>query len=171
MSRRRTGQRRVGRSASSGFAMNEGSSGRRFSPERRSTSLMETMPWTGKASHSIVCGRTSASARTPSSVCATMTVQNASVYLFLAAQSLPCCAWAFSSCSEQGLFSSCGGFSCCGAQALLPCTMWDPGSHTKDRTCIPCIGRQMLHDWTTREVPSLRCWEGLGAGGEGDDRG
>ena len=36
-----------------------------------------------------------------------------------------CCAWAFSSCSEQGLLSSCGartaacgGFSCGRAQAL-----------------------------------------------------
>ena len=42
--------------------------------------------------------------------------------LFLAGLDLRCCAWAFSSCSEQGLLSSCGarashcgGFSCCGA--------------------------------------------------------
>ena len=41
-----------------------------------------------------------------------------------------CSAWAFSSCSEPGLLSSCGaetpcssGFSCCGAQAL-----WCTGS-------------------------------------------
>ena len=41
-----------------------------------------------------------------------------------------CCAWAFSSCSEHGLLSTCGvqtpcssGFSCCGAQAL-----WCTGS-------------------------------------------
>ena len=38
---------------------------------------------------------------------------------------LHCCAWAFSSCGERGLLfhcgaqaSHCGGFSCCGAQAL-----------------------------------------------------
>ena len=38
---------------------------------------------------------------------------------------LRCCARAFSSCGEWGLFfccgaraSHCGGFSCCGAQAL-----------------------------------------------------
>ena len=46
-------------------------------------------------------------------------------YLFLAALGLPCCPWAFSSCPEQRLLSSCGvrasrcgGFSCCEAQAL-----------------------------------------------------
>ena len=44
---------------------------------------------------------------------------------FLAVLGLRCRAWAFSSCSEQGLPSSCGmlvshcsGFSCSGAQAL-----------------------------------------------------
>ena len=48
----------------------------------------------------------------------------------MAASGLPCCARAFSSCSEQGLLfvavrglliawaSHCGGFSCCGARAL-----------------------------------------------------
>jgi len=42
----------------------------------------------------------------------------------LAALGLCCCAWAFSSCGEQGLSSSqwagshCGGFSCCKAQAV-----------------------------------------------------
>ena len=46
-------------------------------------------------------------------------------YLSLAALGLCCCAWAFSSCGEWGLLfvvvrgaSHCGGFSCCGAQAL-----------------------------------------------------
>ena len=46
--------------------------------------------------------------------------------LFLTVLALHCCAWAFSSCGEQGLLSSCcawashcGGFSCCGA--------WAPG--------------------------------------------
>ena len=45
--------------------------------------------------------------------------------LFLAALGLRCCAWAFSSCGEQGLLfvavrwaSHCSGFSCCGAWAL-----------------------------------------------------
>ena len=73
-------------------------------------------------------------------------------YLFLAALGLCCYMRAFSSCSEQGLLSSCGarashcsGFSChkawvlgargsvvaahrlgsCGSQAKLLCSMWD----------------------------------------------
>ena len=43
----------------------------------------------------------------------------------MAALGLCCCAWGFSSCSEQGLLSSCGAqashygdFSCWGAWAL-----------------------------------------------------
>ena len=39
------------------------------------------------------------------------------LYLFLAELGLCCWAWAFSSCGEVGA-SHCGGFSCCGAQAL-----------------------------------------------------
>ena len=47
------------------------------------------------------------------------------MYLLLGTLGLCCCAGAFSSCSKWGLLSSCnakashcGGFSCCGAQAL-----------------------------------------------------
>ena len=47
------------------------------------------------------------------------------MYLFLAALGFHCCAQAFSSCSKQGLLSSCSaqdshcsGFSHCRAQAL-----------------------------------------------------
>ena len=32
--------------------------------------------------------------------------------------------------------------------------MWGLCSLTRDRTCIPCIGRQSLNHWITREVPS-----------------
>ena len=46
-------------------------------------------------------------------------------YSFLVAKGLRYCPWAFSSCSEQGLFftfhaqdSYCNGFSCCIAQTL-----------------------------------------------------
>ena len=49
------------------------------------------------------------------------------MHLFLAVQSLHCCAWAFSSCGERGVDVGCSllrggashrrGFSCCGAQA------------------------------------------------------
>ena len=33
--------------------------------------------------------------------------------------------------------------------------MWDLGSLTGERTCVPCIGRQISDHWTTREVPLL----------------
>ena len=49
----------------------------------------------------------------------------------LAVLGLRCCMWAFSSCSQQGLLSSCGGlashcggFSGCGAQALGHVGFW-----------------------------------------------
>ena len=31
---------------------------------------------------------------------------------------------------------------------------WDLGSLIRDRTHIPCVGRQILNHWTTREVPA-----------------
>ena len=34
-----------------------------------------------------------------------------------------------------------------------PQGIWDPSSLTRDRTHTPCIGRQRLNHWTTREVP------------------
>ena len=47
------------------------------------------------------------------------------ISLLMASLGLRCCVWAFSSCGEQGLLSSCsvpashgGGSSCCGAWAL-----------------------------------------------------
>ena len=58
---------------------------------------------------------------------------------------------------------------------------------SRDRICVSCIGRQILYHWATRviillcynmllyiiyiKLTRLWCWEGLGAGGEGDDRG
>ena len=30
---------------------------------------------------------------------------------------------------------------------------WDLSSHTRDRTRVPYTGRQIVHPWTTREVP------------------
>ena len=33
--------------------------------------------------------------------------------------------------------------------------MWDLSSPTRDPTCVPCIRRQVLNPWTTREVPLL----------------
>ena len=41
------------------------------------------------------------------------------------------------------------GFSSDDTQTYLPCGVWD---WTKDQTCVPCIGRQILNHSTTREV-------------------
>ena len=30
--------------------------------------------------------------------------------------------------------------------------MWDLSSLTRDQTCVPCVRRQILNQWTTREV-------------------
>ena len=44
------------------------------------------------------------------------------------------------------------GFSSCGHTDLL--APWYVGSSwTRDWTCVPCVGRQILNQWTTREVP------------------
>ena len=49
------------------------------------------------------------------------------IYLFMAVLGLCCCTWAFSSCSERELLSSCrssawvfhcNGLSCCGSKAV-----------------------------------------------------
>ena len=88
------------------------------------------------------------------------------ICFFLAPLGLCCCVRVFSSCGEQGLPSSCGvpashcgGFSCCGAR---PQWLWPMGlvapqhvecSQTRDRTCVFCIGRQILNHWTTRKGP------------------
>ena len=47
-----------------------------------------------------------------------------------------------------------GGLSSCGTWAWLPRGMWDLSSPTRDQTGVPCIARQVLNHWTTREVPS-----------------
>ena len=31
--------------------------------------------------------------------------------------------------------------------------MWDLSSLTRNQTCVPCVGRWSLNQWTTREVP------------------
>ena len=90
------------------------------------------------------------------------------------------CTQVFSSCGKQGLlFVKVHGLliaiaSRCGAQALghvgfSSCSTWAHQymymgivapkhvvfSRTRDWTCVPCIGRQILNHWTTREVPAL----------------
>ena len=94
-------------------------------------------------------------------------------YLFLATLGLHGYTRAFSSCSEQGLLSSCGGrasrcsgFSCYRAQALetgLPqCGEWTQLVHSMWNLPRPGIkpvatalaGRLFTTHWTTREVHS-----------------
>ena len=52
-----------------------------------------------------------------------------------------------------GLFVGLTVFSSCGTQAWLPHGRWDLSSQTRDQTHVPCIGRQILNHWTTKEVP------------------
>ena len=79
-----------------------------------------------------------------------------------------CCLQAFSRFLEQGLLSSCGtwashcgGFSCCGAQALefvgsdahrLSYSSALKSSWNGAWPLVPCISRQIPNLWTTREV-------------------
>ena len=98
------------------------------------------------------------------------------IYLFMVVLGLRCYAWAFSSCSEQG-YSPCraqasprSGFSCWGARALgaqaqqlrrmgLAALRHVGSSQTRDWTHVPCISRQILNHWTTREAPAhLLLW-------------
>ena len=106
------------------------------------------------------------------------------IYLFLAVLGLGCCAWAFSSCGEQGLLFIvvCGLLTAvaslvvehrpqaCGLQQLWLAgsrsqaqQLWCTGlvaprhvgsSQTRARTHVPCIGRQILNHCTTRQVPA-----------------
>ena len=93
-------------------------------------------------------------------------------YFFMAVLGLCCSVRTVSRCSELGVGatvcgsawpSHCGGFSCCGARALgcVGLSSWAQrlvapqhvgSSRTKDRTCVPCIGRQIPNHWATREV-------------------
>ena len=84
---------------------------------------------------------------------------------------LRCYAWAFSTCGTWGSIllcdvwaARCGGFSCCGAQAL---GVWPSGVVVHGFSCSvvhatftdcglnpgPLTGRQILNHWTTREAP------------------
>ena len=88
-------------------------------------------------------------------------LKNIVFYLFLAMLNLCRCMQAFSSCSE-GSYSSqsawashCGGFFCCRWTQQLWHTglvvLWHvESSWTRDRTHVPCIGRQILNHQITR---------------------
>ena len=76
-------------------------------------------------------------------------------WVFIAAASgFPVCSLQAPEHTGLGV-AVCGPLSRCGAQAQLPCSLWDLSSPTRDRTCVPCIGRWILNLWTTREVPFL----------------
>ena len=92
------------------------------------------------------------------------------VCLCSAALSLCCCTRAFSGFGEQGLLSSCGEWAAHRGAPLVAGHrlrvrglqgLWHVGSvalwhvessHTKDQTCVPCIGREIPNHWTPREV-------------------
>ena len=61
------------------------------------------------------------------------------------------------SCGTQNLH--CVMWNLTEAQGL-PQGLWNLSSPTRDRTWIPCITKQILNHWTTREVPefSLIVW-------------
>ena len=48
------------------------------------------------------------------------------------------------------------GLSICATWAHLPRGIWILSYLTRDRTQVPCLARQILNHWTTREVPLNR---------------
>ena len=96
--------------------------------------------------------------------------KDAFIHLVLATLGLLCCVCAFSRCGKQGLlFAACMSFSLqlllslrstgsrlvdfsiCGVWTQKLCYMrlfvpWHVGSSwTRDRTCVPCVGRWILN--------------------------
>ena len=83
---------------------------------------------------------------------------------------LRCCEQAFSSCRERGLlFVSVSGLLLAVSSLVAEHRLWGTwasvvvvhglvaprhvgSSQTRDLTCVPCIGRQILSIWATREV-------------------
>ena len=47
------------------------------------------------------------------------------------------------------------GLSSCGLWTWLLHSKRDLSSLTRDKTCIPCIARQTLNHWTTKEAPGV----------------
>ena len=76
------------------------------------------------------------------------------IFSFLPVLGLHCCRQAFSSCGKQGvLCCRAWALGCtCGTQGLV--ALWHmEWSRSRDQTCVSCIGRQILIQWTPREVP------------------
>ena len=102
------------------------------------------------------------------------------IILFLSALGLRCCAQAFLRLWRAGATLHCGawashcsGFSCCRARALgtqasvvvatgLVVLRHVGSSRTRDRTPVPCIGRQILNHCATREAPDILVGENSG---------
>ena len=95
-----------------------------------------------------------------------MMISDRIFFIFLAVLGLCCCDRAFSSCGKWGLLSSCSvqapqhsGFSRCGVQASelwrmdLVAPQHVGSSWTSDGTHVPCIGSQIINDWTTGQGP------------------
>ena len=83
---------------------------------------------------------------------------NISISFFLTALSLCHCTWAFSICGQPGLLLlQSTGSRMCRLQWLWFMGSVAPqhveSSQTRDLAHVPCIGRQVLNHWTTREVP------------------
>ena len=79
------------------------------------------------------------------------------LFSFFVALGLRCCVWTFSSCNESGdtLWLLCLGFSLQWPLFLqsmgFSCPRQVESSKTKEQTCVPCIGRQILTHCTTWE--------------------
>ena len=66
----------------------------------------------------------------------------------------------------RGIFVVVCGLSSCGdySNLVAPC-IWHLSSPTRDQTCVPCIRRQILNHWITRELPKVfffSCLKSLG---------
>ena len=49
-----------------------------------------------------------------------------------------------------------------GVRVQLLCWVWDPGSLTRHRTRVPCIARQILNSWATKEVSVILIFNSWG---------
>ena len=67
------------------------------------------------------------------------------VCIYLAVSGLSCSTWTL-----QLWHASLSSY---GTRAQLFCGPWDPNSPVRDRTCDPCIARQIHNHLTTREIP------------------
>ena len=67
---------------------------------------------------------------------------------------LSCCMWAFFSCGKRGCTVQPSHRSAFSLWHLGWAAPWHVGyPQTRDQTHVPCIGRQILNHWTTREAP------------------